>query len=188
MTHAACPIAGRAAYALLPSPHYSARPVRRRATRQQENAVKFFQPARASRVSGAGGCRRIGADLACPTRKHRRARALDTRFARGIRTHLRAARRTCGEGARAAGRLRHSRQRAAESAERALGLAQTKTPARSGRFIDTARNYDHTRDCANSPAGCGGFSGSKSLQRPCCQRPDARSMSIPPASRNTAAA
>jgi hypothetical protein len=43
MTHAACPIAGRAAYALLPSPHYSARPVRDvRTTRQQENAVKFF--------------------------------------------------------------------------------------------------------------------------------------------------
>ncbi len=49
---------------------------------------------------------------------------------------------------------------------------------------------NQARDCeANSSlTGCGGCSGSKSLQWPCFQRPDARSISMPPVSRRIVAA
>ena len=103
--------------------------------------------------------------------------SLDTRagIARG---HGRSANRPRSEQARSARRCRLRANCRESNATRVW----VETNAReSGRFL---HNGSGAR-CANSPTGCGGCSGSKSLQRPCFQRPDARSMSMPPASRRS---
>ena len=99
---------------------------------------------------------------------------------------------TATAAARRRTRLGIKRKRPRQAVRVFCGLRSTKEKAR--HYVAGPFSFLHeplisqARFSLYSLSGTGCFNGSKSAQRPCCQRPVARSIDTPPASRNTRAA
>lgn len=153
---------------------------------------EFSAPARQARVPRTCGHRGFGGHHSSTTACQRYSGSGCTGSTVAGRTGLRAFVDADGCATHAAGRLQHPRACASHTSNGSLGLtARSDACANArvrGRFCMRSGANPQARVSANSPTGCGGCSGSKSLQRPCFQRPDARSISTPPAARNASAA